>query len=205
MFLFFAGSCKNFNSTNAFEIISKDSLNQATDSFPNDGSDINNIGNFIPDVKVNNLELSNPESIITNVGDLQYLMTEDAGLPHFSLTNNGGIVKLSLISFPGSGYNDIYQFILEYNSGLEKLKSANYSNFITESNLQLGISKSDVLKIKGNSYRVEKKDNLEILTYRITNYNSSPFLKKYNLPCYFMEFELKDDKVMKIKFGFDYP
>ncbi len=161
--------------------------------------------NFMPDIKVNDLELVNPKSILNKVGGLEKITKEDKGLPYVSFVNIDKRLKLTLVSFPGSGYNDIYQFIIEQASGLDNEQVVQYENFITESNLKLGMKKSDIIKIKGNEYSSNKKDVTEIITYRIENYNSSSFLKKYNMPSYFMEFTLKDNIVVKIRFGFDYP
>jgi hypothetical protein len=205
----FLVSCESINNSNENGLNSKDSLSGFNDSLEVEGSDsstvFNSMKNFIPDVKVNNLELSNPASILKNVGDLRNMMIENTGLPYYTITNKNKKATLTMISFTGSGYNDIYQFIIEDNYSLEKNKYTSYNDFVTESDLKLGISKSEIIKIKGGGYSLKNEGNLEILTYRISDYNSSQFLKKYNLPSYFMEFSLREDKVLKIKFGFNYP
>ncbi len=60
---------------------------------------------------------------------------------------------------------------------------------------------SCLIRIKGKSY----KKNENKIIYRITDYSNSNFLKNYNVPAYFLECTLKDNKIVKIKYGFDYP
>lgn len=83
--------------------------------------------------------------------------------------------------------------------------NVDYKTFETESKLGLGISLEKLIEIKGNVYVTKKDKDQLIVTYRINNYDKSLFLKRYNMPGYFMEFTLKDNTVTKILFGFDYP
>ncbi|MNR32107.1 hypothetical protein D3C85_1496660 [compost metagenome] len=77
--------------------------------------------------------------------------------------------------------------------------------FETESKLRLGISLEKLIEIKGDGYITKKENDQIIVTYRIDNYDQSLFLKRYNMPGYFMDFTMKDGNVIKILFGFDYP
>ena len=77
-------------------------------------------------------------------------------------------------------------------------------NFITESGLVLGLTIDDVIKIKGTN-KSEKINGSEItLSYRIDDQNAA-FLKRYNMPGYFLEITFREKKVVKILYGFDYP
>lgn len=77
--------------------------------------------------------------------------------------------------------------------------------FETESKLSLGITLEKLIEIKGDGYVSKKDKDQLIVTYRIDNYDKTLFLKRYNMPGYFMEFTLKNNTVTKILFGFDYP
>jgi len=79
-----------------------------------------------------------------------------------------------------------------------------YDNFMTESGLKLGITLEEITNLKGSDFKVEKKPNEEIIRYTIDN-PDDPKIKQYEMPPYFMEFYLKDNKVYKIIFGFEYP
>jgi hypothetical protein len=161
--------------------------------------------NLKPDLKINNLELVNPQSIIENLGDLKTIMKEDEGLPYVYFTDKNKKQLLTLISFPGSSYNDIYQIIVEKNKTKNNLPIIQVDNFTTDSNITLGMSKLEIIKLKGDFFIEKKLDKNEILLYSINDYNKSDFLKRYNLPSYFMEFTFFNNKLIKLKFGFDYP
>ena len=63
----------------------------------------------------------------------------------------------------------------------------------------------DIINIKGVNYVTEVNNNITIITYKNEDYNESSFLKRYNMPSYFMEFTLRDNKLIRIKYGFDQP
>jgi hypothetical protein len=76
----------------------------------------------------------------------------------------------------------------------------NCKGFSTESGLKLGMTINDIEKIKGNNYL--KSENK--ITYKISETNSS-FLLYHNMPEYFLECIFKNDKLIRLKFGFSYP
>lgn len=88
-----------------------------------------------------------------------------------------------------------------YNIDIEEcITLNNYSEFNTESGLRLGITLDEVTKIKGSNYLRQGNK----IVYKIS-YDDSPFLQYYNMPEYFLECELLQEKVILIKFGFTYP
>lgn len=158
--------------------------------------------NFVADIKVNDLELSNNNTSLSNYKDLNKLVTEDnQGLPYVSFLNKKETEKLTFYFFYGSGYDEFYQFKIEPYTGNELNNRLEYNSFITESGIKLGITKTELLKIKGNNY----SENDNTVKYVLSEYNNSCFLQKYNLPLYFSEYTFKDDKLIKIYFGFEYP
>ncbi|WP_430613530.1 hypothetical protein [Flavobacterium sp. JP2137] len=77
--------------------------------------------------------------------------------------------------------------------------------FKTESGLSLGLSLEEVVNIKGKEYEQQEFNDFIVLSYRIDDYESSAFLKRYRMPGYFIQIKLKNNIVTKITFGFDYP
>ena len=76
----------------------------------------------------------------------------------------------------------------------------------TESGIKIGISKKELLAIKGDDFTNKQVGNQEVLSYKIDDFSSSSFLKKYNMPVYFAEYWFtNDDRLVKYKFGFEYP
>lgn len=187
-------------------------FNSCSKSSVKEKSNITSVGHinevkdvYVPDIQINNLELVNPDSVISNIGSLKGLVLEDENLPHVSFFNKDETQELMLILFPGSGYNDVYQFKVKYN--LVKIRDSdkilNDSNFKTESGIKLGITKSELIKIKGNSYLMS--DNNNIIQYQITESDNQNFLQKYNLPIYYSKYTFVNDKLQDFEFGFEYP
>lgn len=86
----------------------------------------------------------------------------------------------------------------------KEIAPTKYEDFETESGLKLGISFDEIINLKGKDYKVEKKSNGDIVRYVIDD-PDNPKIKEYEMPPYFMEFYVKDNKVYKIIFGFEYP
>lgn len=178
----------------------KEKSNAASIELVNEVKDI-----YMPDIQINNLELANPNSITSSIGSLKGLVIEDENLPHVSLFNKSGTQELMLILFPGSGYNDVYQFKVKYNSAkiTDNDKVLNDSTFMTESGIKLGMAKSDLIKIKGDNYLISENNN--IIQYQVTESENQNFLHKYNLPLYYAKYIFVNEKLKDFEFGFEYP
>lgn len=76
---------------------------------------------------------------------------------------------------------------------------------ITESGIKLGMNERDLILLKGGSFQKQVVDSeLIFLNYKLNNYESSPFLKRYNMPSYFSNYYFKKDSLTRFEFGFDY-
>ncbi len=131
------------------------------------------------------------------------MIIEGENLPYVEFTDKYKKIKLKLVTFPGSGYNDIYQFSVEYISNTDKLNTISYDDFITESQIKLGITKLELIKIKGDNYSIENN----IIKYIISQESDKgkKFLKKYNMPYYYAHYTFEKDTLIKMDFGFIYP
>lgn len=74
--------------------------------------------------------------------------------------------------------------------------------FQTESGINLGLNKNELVKIKGENFAYS---NDSIVRYEINNFDKSAFLKAYNMPEYFLECSIENSKIYKIKYGFSMP
>ena len=158
--------------------------------------------NIVPDISVNNIKLSDTTSVVLGYGDLKYNIIEGKEeLPYAIFTNENKTEILKLYLFYGTKKNEFYQAeISPYDKKIVP-NPTKYANFSTESGIKLGISKKDLIKIKGNNF-VETN---HVLRYEISDYEKSHFLEKYNMPIYFAEYTFDQDKLSKIYFGFEYP
>ena len=158
--------------------------------------------NIVPDISVNDIKLSDTTAVVLGYSDLKYNVIEDKEeLPYVIFTNENKTEILKLYLFYGTKKNEFYQAeISPYDKKIVP-NPTKYANFSTESGIKLGISKKDLIKIKGNNF-VETN---HVLRYEISDYEKSHFLEKYNMPIYFAEYTFDQDKLSKIYFGFEYP
>ena len=158
--------------------------------------------NIVPDISVNDIKLSDTTTVVLGYSDLKYNVIEDKEeLPYVIFTNENKTEILKLYLFYGTKKNEFYQAeISPYDKKIVP-NPTKYANFSTEGGIKLGISKKDLIKIKGNNF-VETN---HVLRYEISDYEKSHFLEKYNMPIYFAEYTFDQDKLCKIYFGFEYP
>ncbi|GGF30304.1 hypothetical protein [Flavobacterium limi] len=173
----------------------------------------NELKEVLPDSTVNKLLiLENNESLQKFYKDYKTISTIDRlrESPVVIFISKDKSQYLLAYQYEGNTKNNFSCFEIGYFENEKKLNQNSSYNvedkiFETESKLSLGISLERLIEIKGNSYKTKNDKDESILTYRIDNYEKSSFLKKYNMPGYFMEFRLKNNKITKILFGFDYP
>lgn len=168
----------------------------------------------MPDTIINNkLFLENYNSV-TNFysGDSNFVLIDNGTreTPIVIFSNKDKTQYLLAYQYEGGTKNAFDCFEIGYFENDIKLsKNSSYNVdakiFETESKLTLGISLEKLIELKGDGYVTKKDKDKLIVTYRIDNYDNSAFLKRYNMPGYFMEFTLKDNIATKILFGFDYP
>ena len=158
--------------------------------------------NIVPDISVNNIKLSDTTAVVLGYSDLKYNVIEGKEeLPYVIFTNENKTEVLKLYLFYGTKRNEFYQAEISPYDKKTISNPTKYKNFSTESGIKLGISKKNLIKIKGNNF-VETN---HVLRYEISDYEKSHFLEKYNLPIYFAEYTFDQDKLSKIYFGFEYP
>lgn len=163
---------------------------------------------FHPDSSIYaTLYLEDPSSTIKVLGDIMSLVDADKDLPDAFYKNQNGQEYLQVVFFPGNEANSISQFNVGYLNDLanpESISPIQLDRFQTESGIKLGLSKQEVILIKGGSYQEEKTNGELKLSYQVID-TKSPFLKRYNMPVYIAEYWFKDGKLTNYKFGFEYP
>ncbi len=160
---------------------------------------------FLPDSTVNQiLILNHVESAVrfySNISSEEYInyLRES---PVLGFCNKGKDEYLLLYQYEGGVKNGFSCFEIGNINDLGKgVTALDYESFKTESGLMLGMSLEELVDIKGKPYN----QNGDKVIYQLTDYPNSSFLKRYNMPAYFLECTLKDDRVIRIKYGFNYP
>lgn len=168
---------------------------------------------FIPDTTVNEkLYLNNYNSIMSFYPciDSLYLHLEQDTYAFCLFANIYHTQYLKAFTYEGSLKNEFSLFEIGYlnNENLflkGQINDTNYPSFRTESGLSLGMDFESVLSVKGNEYDLQKREKDSLVIYKIDADDIFGFCKKYNMPSYSLCLTIKNSKVNKIVYGFDYP
>ena len=164
--------------------------------------------NFIPDVSVIGIKLRDVYSMDKKFPNYKKLLDFPLEAEVY-LLNKDESETLTVSFYAGTSADEPMEFHISMTdeTQLNKLKTIklNVDRFTTESNIKLHISKDDLIKIKGQNYKLEKYGDLEIVKYRIDNIETSDFLQSFGLPEYFADYTFQKGKLLKVDFGFTNP
>lgn len=160
-----------------------------------------------PDTAVNNININNSESTERVLGknswDKQF--EQAASLPRIEVVNRTGTQILRLLFHYGGSKNSVDEFeLMDIDSTYKTPKLAIHlkdEQFITSNEIYLGISKNDLVKKLGNSYKSSISGNVERLVYTVDD--KSNFVRRYNQYRYYIRCVFKNDILIKYSFGFE--
>lgn len=195
------------------EVLKRDSHQESISSHNTKNNSVQETNQVVPDTTVNKkLLLSNDTSLqkFYTGNENIIAINEIRESPVIIFINKSKDEYLIAYQYEGSTKYAFECFEIGYfndEKNLSKVKTYTISeeNFGTETGIKLGMTSEELQSIKGNNFQKSKTDDKTIITYRNSDFETSSFLKYHNMPSYFMEFTLKQDKIVKIKFGFDYP
>ena len=174
----------------------------------------NTVQETYPDTTINKkmflTDYYSTEEFYPKYKNLSYNDVIEYSHPFILFTNHNATQYLIAYTYSGSTKNAFDCFEIGYwkdDKKLSKLKSFKTyeSDFGTESGIKLGMPLDSLIMIKGVNYKIQEIENDTFLTYEITDYEHSFFLKRYNMPSYFMKYKIQNNIVQHIIFGFDYP
>jgi hypothetical protein len=121
-----------------------------------------------------------------------------------TFSNSCGTQYLKMRQFPGSfknsfGLFEVGKLDLKSKQDLKKLP---FESFVTESGIRLGISKEELIQIKGKKFQLVNRNEAETLIYTLDDH-TSVFLNKYNMPSYTAKYSFLNEKLVAFSFGFD--
>ena len=168
------------------------------------------------DISVINIFLDNEESSRQILGDsisicelAQFDYDEYAIMPHISYYNKNKKQILTLIFHPGCNKNSFNEIVVRdsiKSSGETIYHLDTINSFITGKKIEIGLTKRNVLEILGSNFKTELMDrNVEIIEYRIGDFEKSDFLKEYNFPEYYGKYKFINNILVEFSFGFIYP
>ncbi|MFZ4414741.1 MAG: hypothetical protein ACOYOV_16775 [Bacteroidales bacterium] len=159
-----------------------------------------------PDTSVFGIKLNDSQSKINQVGDQFELRNDNEDLPYEKFCSLDKQQILTLFFHPGGSKNEFSEFQLTYYSKKDAAAVVKTAVFKTEKGIELGLSMQKLIAVLGYCFKTVKTNkNTEIIKYQIDDFKHSEFLKRYNMPLYYAEYEFKNDKLIRFRFGFEYP
>lgn len=159
-----------------------------------------------PDTSVFDIILYDRESSIRQVGEKFAPIEEGMDMPYENFCTEDKKQTLTLFFHYGGFKNSFAEFQVKTYSPSDSAALLKTTSFVTNSGIKLGISKIKVVSILGNCFKTIQNDkSKEIIKYIINDFEHSSFLKRFNMPIYYAEYEFESDKLIRFRFGFEYP
>jgi len=169
------------------------------------GQNTNENKSFVPDVFVSNISVLDTTNISSLLGKDVMSNLEGTIIKKASFSNTLQNETLEVIFQPGSYLNEFSKFIVFKSKNDVRKLNIDIQNFVTESGIELGIDDKTLISLKGKPTATTQFRSSEVYEYIIDNYDSSSFLKEYNMPIYSAKYFFEDSKLVRFEFGFDYP
>lgn len=160
-----------------------------------------------PDLSISGIHLTDSDSAIRVVGASPPLVETEDDLPHARFVSTNGSQELVLFSHYGA-MSDEYAEAEVRVAGPEALALTYLpvESFKTGRGVELGMSSAQVLGLFGSCLKSRQKSGSGLfLEYEIENADRDSELKGYGFPIYYAEYEFKNDKLIRYRFGFAYP
>jgi len=160
---------------------------------------------FVPDTTIGQISLINPKNIDKYLGENVMDRLVDNGLPNSSVISSDSRQRLTFFFHAGSSTKEFSEFQINYvdqNNRNEKVTDD--KEFKTENGIKLGMTMGDLRSIKGEPNNITK-NGATVFHYKIDDFKNSEFLKKYNMPIYYADYEFENGYLNEFRFGFEYP
>ncbi|NVN17437.1 hypothetical protein GUA46_03710 [Muricauda sp. HICW] len=161
---------------------------------------------FKPDTTIAGICLLNSKKVDSILGNNVMERLVHKGLPNTSVVSRDSEQLLTIYFHPGNEAKEFSEFHVAHAVGTEEKELAMKENeFKTESGIRLGMTAGQLKAIKGEPHRITNMDNATVLHYRVDDFKTSKFLKRYNMPVYYADYEFSNGHLRAFKFGFEYP
>lgn len=149
------------------------------------------------DTTINNIKFNDCDTIEKLFGKNYKLLPDIDDLPSIQIFNYDKSQLLTMYMWNGSSKCDFSQFQVEYTLTntryLQKPFKLDIDNFKSGKNIYLGITSSQLTSKIGKPNEQRQEDGLSILSYQ-----------QYN-DLYFADYYFKGNKLIKFRFGNEYP
>lgn len=159
-----------------------------------------------PDTSVFGIILLDKKSSIKQVGIMTTPHESGNDLPHLNFCTQDKKQTLTVFFHPGSVANEFAEFQVKIYSATDSAKTLMTNSFMTGKEVKPGMSKENIIAIFGKCYKATAtNNNLELIKYHIDDLSNSKFLERFNYSSYYAEYEFKAGKLVRFRFGFEYP
>jgi hypothetical protein len=144
------------------------------------------------------LQLKNPQSFLDFYHPKEKLVYVESlrfGSPLYVFLDRKNVEYLLTYRFEGDVENSISCFEVGF---LED------EDFKSESGIHLDLTLDSLILKKGHNYSLSLNNNDTIISYK-TDVEHSEFVKRYSMATYIMEYTIRNNKIRKMYFGFEYP
>ncbi|MCA0427280.1 MAG: hypothetical protein LCH37_07565 [Bacteroidetes bacterium] len=163
--------------------------------------------NFIDTTLNGKLRLARLFSLDKQLSNQLKVDEERTGSPEAYLANSSGKELLILHFHEGNiaGHFSEFELVPMPASLAQKAQRSSLKQFKSESGVFLGMGLNELLRIKGNDFKLQGEGKDSVLVYHFTQEEFPDFCKRYRMPGYFFKARIKQGKVQGFHFGFDYP
>lgn len=160
-----------------------------------------------PDTTISGIVLTDRESAVKVVGSGATLTESEDDLPHARFVSSNGAQELVLFVHYGAGEDEYAEAEVRVGSSEAlALVDLPIESFRTGRGVELGMSVAEVQALFGTCFKSRHKAGSELFfEYEIANADRDPELKSFGYPVYYAEYEFRNGKLIRFRFGFAYP
>jgi hypothetical protein len=160
-----------------------------------------------PDTSISGLKLTDTSSAVQVVGSGAELTESEDDLPHARFVTTNGSQELVLYTHYGADTDEYAEAEVRV-AGSEALalKDLPLESFKSGRGVELGMTVEQVEALFGTCLKSREKKGPELfIEYEIDGADRDPELKDFGYPVYYAEYEFKNSKLVRYRFGFAYP
>ena len=173
-----------------------DNLSLKADTFILHPKGYKDISKFC-DTTINKIEFDNCQKITKMFGDKFELLPDIDDLPSLEVISNDKTQLLTMFMWNGSAKCHFEQYQVEYLNSKKKFYqkpfSINENTFISGRDIYLGMTQTDLKEKIGIPNETKTEKGVTIYSYQQFN------------DLYFADYCFKNNKLIKFRFGFEYP
>jgi len=160
-----------------------------------------------PDLSVFGVKLKDEESAVRQVGSGPTIIEDSEDLPRARFVSKDGVQELILFVHYGAPVDEYAEVEVRLaGSEAMTLNELATDEFTSGLGIKLGMSPDEVMKRLGKCIKSrDKQGGDETIQYSIEGADKDDTLKAYGYPTYYAEYEFRSEKLVRFRFGFEYP